>query len=144
MCPASEARGPPSPTVSSRGSGEGPRPRYLLGARGRARAQIAHARAIGACCGSSYIHSSHTASPMSPSHVIWAIRHDKHIPHYVPVGGWGSPVGCFPPGGVFPCGVWGLPPSGSFVARCCLLSCLCVLCSLASRRLADLPAYNSS
>jgi len=51
-------------------------------------------------------------------------------------------VGCFPPGGVFPCGVWGLPPSGSFVARCCLLSCLCVLCSLASRRLADLPAYN--
>jgi len=41
--------------------------------------------------------------------------------HYVPtaVGGWGSPVGGFPPCGVSPRGVWGLPPSGSFVARCC-------------------------
>jgi len=36
-----------------------------------------------------------------------------------PVGGWGSPAGCFPPCGVSPRGVWGLPPSGSFVARCC-------------------------
>ena len=36
-----------------------------------------------------------------------------------PVGGWGFPVGCFPPCGVSPRGVWGLPPSGSFVARCC-------------------------
>jgi len=33
------------------------------------------------------------------------------------VGGWGSPVGGFPPCGVSPRGVWGLPPSGSFVAR---------------------------
>ena len=35
------------------------------------------------------------------------------------VGGWGSPVGGFPPCGVSRCGVWGLPPSGSFVARSC-------------------------
>ena len=35
------------------------------------------------------------------------------------VGGWGSPVGGFPPSGVSPRGVWGLPPSGSFVARSC-------------------------
>jgi len=38
------------------------------------------------------------------------------------VGGWVFPVGCFPPCGVFPRGVWGLPPSGSFVARGCYLS----------------------
>jgi len=31
-------------------------------------------------------------------------------------------VGCFPPCGVSPRGVWGLPPSGSFVARGCYLS----------------------
>jgi len=36
------------------------------------------------------------------------------------VGGWGFPVGCFPPCGVSPRGVWGLPPSGSFVKRCCI------------------------
>ena len=35
------------------------------------------------------------------------------------VGGWGSPVGCSPPCGVSPRGVWGLPLSGSFVARSC-------------------------
>jgi len=28
----------------------------------------------------------------------------------LPVGGWGSPAGCFSPGGVSPRGVWGLLP----------------------------------
>ena len=67
-----------------------------------------------------------------------------NVQNTIPVGGWGFPVGCFPPCGVFPPRCLGAAPLRFFCR--CLLSCFhclrCVLSSLASRRLADLPANN--